>query len=430
MKNKKLINEEIRLIKSLMSYDTSKTLTEQEWSTGMDYTVNKLPNEKILTRDDVIKYVDNFVDGLDGWVTVDSLKQIIKMANKLNGKFYKDKGNFKKLIENGNVSDIDVEEQIYVKDGDYWYYPAMAYVMWLYQSDEGGDTLIGDIADLSTITWSAGEAELKTDAESAIRKSLEVMYKTQAEIDLETEDYISEYRTKLFRDFPCFSESLNNNEIEYIGIYKNEGTNPGIYIKYKSEGKTYVIYNSGKIFQRDNNKWVNVGKIKCNVNESFIKEGFDIVDDSSKVVLSVNDKSDNTTTDSTSTDNTTTDSTSTDNTTTDSTSTDNTTTDSTSTNDCSSIEITEDIKKVIKMLQNKNAILMKGSHNQESKVVGIKDTIKLIQCIVGTDIDGIFGIDTDKKVKEFQTSNKPLVVDGKVGENTINKMIELELIKI
>jgi hypothetical protein len=253
------------------------------------------------------------------------------------------------------------------------------------------------------------------------------MYKTQSEIDLENEDYISEYKSKLFRDFPCFRESLINNEIEYIGVDKNEGTNHGIYIEYKSEGKTYVIYNSGNIKQWDKGKgkWVNVGKIKCNVNESFIKEGFDVVDSSGKVVLSVNDKSDNTTTDNTTTDNTTTDNTTTDNTT-----TDNTTTGSTSTNDCSSIEITEDIKKVIKMLQNKDAILMKGSHNQESKVVGIKDTIKLIQCIVGTNQDGIFGNDTDKKVKEFQTSNKPLVVDGKVGENTINKMIELELIKI
>lgn len=420
MKNKKIINEEIKLIKSLMSYDTSKTLTEQSWSTGMDYKVDELPNEKILTRDDVMKYVDNFVDGLDGWVTVDSLKQIIKMANKLNGKFYKDEGNFKNLIENGNVSDIDVEEQIYVKDGGYWYYPAMAYVMWLYQSDEGGDTLIGNIADVGTITWNAGEAELKTDAESAIKKALKVMYKTQAEIDLENEDYKSEYKRKLFRDFPCFRESLNNNEIEYIDTYKNTGTNPGIYIKYKSEGKTYIIYNSGNIYQWVNNGWDKVGKIRCNVNESFIKEGFDVVDNSGKVVLSVNDKSDNTTTGSASTDNTTTGSTS----------TDNATTGNTSTNDCDSIEITEDIKKVIKMLQNKDAILMKGSHNQESKVVGIKDTIKLIQCIVGADIDGLFGNETEKKVKEFQTSNKPLVVDGKVREKTINKMIELELIKI
>jgi peptidoglycan hydrolase-like protein with peptidoglycan-binding domain len=81
------------------------------------------------------------------------------------------------------------------------------------------------------------------------------------------------------------------------------------------------------------------------------------------------------------------------------------------------------------MLQNKDAILMKGSHNQESKVVGIKDTIKLIQCIVGTDIDGIFGNDTKDKVEAFQVE-KGLTKDGKVGENTINKMIELELIKI
>lgn len=39
----------------------------------------------------------------------------------------------------------------------------------------------------------------------------------------------------------------------------------------------------------------------------------------------------------------------------------------------------------------------------------------------GLDIDGIFGTDTENKVKEYQKSNN-LVVDGIVGKNTFKAL--------
>ena len=50
------------------------------------------------------------------------------------------------------------------------------------------------------------------------------------------------------------------------------------------------------------------------------------------------------------------------------------------------------------------------------------ESVKLIQRIVGTTVDGIFGPKTEAAVKAFQKKNK-LVADGIVGQKTWNKMI-------
>jgi peptidoglycan hydrolase-like protein with peptidoglycan-binding domain len=53
------------------------------------------------------------------------------------------------------------------------------------------------------------------------------------------------------------------------------------------------------------------------------------------------------------------------------------------------------------------------------------DRVKQLQKDLGIEADGTFGDGTEKKVKEFQTTNK-LTVDGKVGVQTLRKMLELK----
>ena len=51
--------------------------------------------------------------------------------------------------------------------------------------------------------------------------------------------------------------------------------------------------------------------------------------------------------------------------------------------------------------------------------------VKELQKELGTEQNGVFDEVTEKKVKEFQTKNK-LAVDGKVGVQTLTKMLELK----
>jgi hypothetical protein len=53
------------------------------------------------------------------------------------------------------------------------------------------------------------------------------------------------------------------------------------------------------------------------------------------------------------------------------------------------------------------------------------DRVKTLQKDLGIEDDGIFGGDTEKKVKEFQKVNK-LTIDGKVGVETLRKMLGLK----
>ena len=63
----------------------------------------------------------------------------------------------------------------------------------------------------------------------------------------------------------------------------------------------------------------------------------------------------------------------------------------------------------------RKAILKRGSNNC---------LVSWVQCRIGASIDGIFGQETENKVKEFQQRNN-LTVDGVVGYNTLNKILEL-----
>ena len=58
------------------------------------------------------------------------------------------------------------------------------------------------------------------------------------------------------------------------------------------------------------------------------------------------------------------------------------------------------------------------------KVGSRGDVVGWVQCRVGAGIDNVFGQETKNKVKEFQQRNG-LVVDGIVGYNTLNKLLEL-----
>jgi peptidoglycan hydrolase-like protein with peptidoglycan-binding domain len=53
------------------------------------------------------------------------------------------------------------------------------------------------------------------------------------------------------------------------------------------------------------------------------------------------------------------------------------------------------------------------------------ERVKQLQKDLGLEADGVFGDATEKKVKEFQTTNK-LAVDGKAGVQTLTKMLELK----
>lgn len=71
---------------------------------------------------------------------------------------------------------------------------------------------------------------------------------------------------------------------------------------------------------------------------------------------------------------------------------------------------------------NKGWVLMKGSHAQDEKYQGAKDAIKFVQDKVGVKADGLFGPKTESAVEEYQDENS-LNVDGKVGKNTLSKML-------
>ena len=80
-------------------------------------------------------------------------------------------------------------------------------------------------------------------------------------------------------------------------------------------------------------------------------------------------------------------------------------------------------------IMNKGWLLMKGSHGQEGKIPNTKDAIKIVQIIVGAKPDGLFGPNTEKKVKEWQKSNN-LKDDGKVGKKTLTKIMSLVLQRV
>lgn len=73
---------------------------------------------------------------------------------------------------------------------------------------------------------------------------------------------------------------------------------------------------------------------------------------------------------------------------------------------------------------------IRGSQTEEMlrtiilKVGSRGDVVGWVQCRVGAGIDNIFGQETKNKVKEFQQRNN-LTVDGVVGYNTLNKLLEL-----
>ena len=73
---------------------------------------------------------------------------------------------------------------------------------------------------------------------------------------------------------------------------------------------------------------------------------------------------------------------------------------------------------------------IRGSQTEEMlrtiilKVGSRGDVVGWVQCRVGASIDNIFGQETKNKVKEFQQRNN-LTVDGVVGYNTLNKILEL-----
>ena len=58
------------------------------------------------------------------------------------------------------------------------------------------------------------------------------------------------------------------------------------------------------------------------------------------------------------------------------------------------------------------------------KVGSRGDVVGWVQCRTGAGIDNIYGQETENKVKEFQQNNG-LTVDGVVGYNTLNRLLEL-----
>lgn len=76
-------------------------------------------------------------------------------------------------------------------------------------------------------------------------------------------------------------------------------------------------------------------------------------------------------------------------------------------------------------INNKGWVLMKGSHGHEGKIPDTKKAIEFIQAKVGLsgdDVDGLYGSNTVKKVWNYQENNG-LKPDGKVGKNTLAKML-------
>lgn len=76
-------------------------------------------------------------------------------------------------------------------------------------------------------------------------------------------------------------------------------------------------------------------------------------------------------------------------------------------------------------INNKGWVIMKGSHGYEGKIPDTKKAIEFIQTKVGLsgdDVDGLYGSNTAKKVWNYQENNG-LKPDGKVGKNTLAKML-------
>jgi hypothetical protein len=76
-------------------------------------------------------------------------------------------------------------------------------------------------------------------------------------------------------------------------------------------------------------------------------------------------------------------------------------------------------------INNKGWVIMKGSHGHEGKIPDTKKAIEFIQTKVGLsgdDVDGLYGSNTAKKVWNYQENNG-LKPDGKVGKNTLAKML-------
>lgn len=100
-------------------------------------------------------------------------------------------------------------------------------------------------------------------------------------------------------------------------------------------------------------------------------------------------------------------------------------------------EPNDDINSVVDMLMSidKSGKKVEESNVYEQEVktpfkpviMGEKsDRVKIIQKYLGLKEDGIFGGLTKKAVEKFQTENK-LKIDGKVGEQTYSKMLEIKL---
>jgi len=67
-------------------------------------------------------------------------------------------------------------------------------------------------------------------------------------------------------------------------------------------------------------------------------------------------------------------------------------------------------------------LIQKGTHQYEGTIPNTKDAIKVVQTIVGTEPDGLFGPNTQKSVMAWQEAND-LTPDGKVGKLTLAKMM-------
>jgi murein L,D-transpeptidase YcbB/YkuD len=100
-------------------------------------------------------------------------------------------------------------------------------------------------------------------------------------------------------------------------------------------------------------------------------------------------------------------------------------------------EPNDDINSVVDMLMSidKSGEKVEESNVYEQEVktpfkpviMGEKsDRVKIIQKYLGLKEDGVFGELTKKAVEKFQTENK-LKIDGKVGEQTYSKMLEIKL---
>jgi len=80
-------------------------------------------------------------------------------------------------------------------------------------------------------------------------------------------------------------------------------------------------------------------------------------------------------------------------------------------------------QNIVDGVMKKGYLIRKGIHSQESKYPGMMKAIQFIQKLVGAKVDGKFGPETESKVKEWQKSNG-LKDDGIVGKNTLTKILK------